>query len=78
MNEWQPIETVPLFRPVLVLGTWEGEINGPDKVQTRHLVTTENGKYFRVEGTDAYAAWVNNPTLWAEVPDLPVSSEGDK
>lgn len=59
--------------PFLVFGgMWVGEINGAEPYSHPMIVMT-SGRMYCVVGTDAYAAWVENPTHWMPLPDLPTT-----
>ncbi|HBN92218.1 MAG TPA: hypothetical protein DD397_06615 [Hyphomonas sp.] len=67
--EWQPIKTAPQHGEYLVRGGhWEGEVNGPDYDEIGPWLVQASPGRFVVKGTDAYSAWVNEPTEWAKVP----------
>jgi hypothetical protein len=73
MMEWQPIETAPLRKPILVAGgePW-GEVDHPTGVGVAVVEQTNPG-YYTLIGTSYYSAGVNDPTHWMPLPDPPTS-----
>lgn len=67
-SRWRPMESAPTDGTrILAYGHWCGEINGPDGEPETHVVIW-NGNCWRVQGTDAYAAQLLNPTRWTPIP----------
>ena len=74
MIDWNPdMSAAPRDgTPFLVWGGhWAGEVNGAEAYYYPLTVQTTNGLEFDVVGTDAYAAWVVNPTHWMALPATP-------
>lgn len=63
---WQPIETMPKDRPVLVWAKWEGEVGGKEDRYHTHIA--EN---LQVYGGDFYASWAYDATHWMPLPEPP-------
>ncbi len=72
MSEWMPIESAPKEGPFIVFGgAWCGEINGVEHGQCGPWIVAPCGARFDVMGTDAYSAWVIEPTHWMPLPPPP-------
>lgn len=74
---WRPIKSAPRDGTrILGYGLWAGEINGPDTEPYFCVIYWRGGRMdypgfgWRVEGTDAYTAWMR-PTHWMPLPRPP-------
>lgn len=76
-GKWQSIETAPRERtPILAFGLVAGEVGGPQGESCCATVywncgaSDYEGFLWKVDNTDAYAAWMK-PTHWQPLPPAP-------
>ena len=72
MSEWQPIETAPKFRPILILKENQMGIAIYDEKVFGNWKLCKSVQFFKKE-TDSYLtkAVLPLPTHWMELPELP-------
>lgn len=66
---WQPIETAPTNKSILLWGKLDGEVSGLMGVEIV-VGSSQNGFYWTVDGTDYYSVTVD-ATHWMPLPPPP-------
>ena len=73
-GEWQPIETAPLNTHVLIYGgNFKCELYGKKDITTPIIkgITGNRSCWEISDVCDTYSFWVENPTHWMPLPDVP-------